>query len=93
MTRRSFHPKVGDKINHYAITYFQNGFILFGGSTGRNSKTIVRLDLATSSWTKLGDLKTGRYGHGVIFNGEVFWVIGGRYEKKTEKCTLSGNEF
>ena len=54
---------------------------------------IARLDLATSSWTKLGDLKTARSHHGVIFNGEVFLVAGGRGNLKTEKCTLSGNEF
>ena len=79
----------------YAIIHFQNGFILFGGLLSQTAgfATIARLDLATSSWTKLGDLKTARDGHGVIFNGEAFLVVGGRDEKKTEKCTLSGNEF
>ena len=79
----------------YAITYFQNGFILFGGTTSSNyySKTIARLDLATTTWSKLGDLKTGRRGHGVIYDGHVFLVVGGWGDRKTEKCTLSGKEF
>ena len=59
--------------------------------------TIARLDLATSSWTKLGNLETARNGHGVIFDDDVFLVIGGwSFDRKTlrsEKCTLSGNEF
>ena len=72
----------------------QNGFILFGGyADGEESKTIARLDLATTSWIKLGELQTGRRGHGVIFDGEVFLVIGGDWNYKTEKCTLSGKEL
>ena len=57
------------------------------------SNTVARLDLATSGWMKLGELKTRRSGHGVIFDGEVFLVIGGEGDKKTEKCKLSGNGF
>ena len=79
----------------YAIAYFDNGFILFGGwtLTAIRSKTIARLDLETSNWTKLGDLNSGRYAHGVIYDGQVFLVVGGQGNLKTEKCTLSGNEF
>ena len=84
-----------DEISRYAITYFQNGFILFGGWTSDTyySKTIARLDLTTTTWSKLGDLKTGRIGHGVIYDGQVFLVVGGNGNRKTEKCTLSGTEF
>ena len=72
----------------------ENGFILFGGvADNKSSKTIARLDLATTSWSKLGELQTTRQGHGVIFDGHVFMVIGGQYTKKTEKCTLSGKEL
>ena len=56
-----------------------------------SSKTIARLDLATSCWTKIGELNTAREGHGVIYNGEVFLIVG--VYDKTEKCTLSGNEL
>ena len=90
-----FIEKTETYIYGYAITYFQNGFILFGGwtSSTSNSKTIARLDLATTTWSKLGDLKTGREGHGVIYDGQVFLVVGGYGNRKTEKCTLSGMEL
>ena len=69
----------------------QNGFILFGGyADGEYSKTIARLDLATTSWSKLGELQTGRRGHGVLFDGEVYMVIGGEGNLNTEKCNCVG---
>ena len=91
----SIHLKVAiSQISHYAMISHQNGFILFGGWTDNgSSKTIARLDLATTSWIKLGELQTGRYGHGVIFDGDVFMAIGGQGKFKTEKCMLSGKEF
>ena len=71
---------------------------MFGGfspdfSSGIYPKTIARFDLRTMSWTKLGELVTARSGHEIIFNGKAFFVFGGLRERKTEKCTLSGNEF
>ena len=89
----SIHLEVDSLISCYAITYYQNGFILFGGWTATgDTSTIARLDLATSSWTKLGDLKTARNGHGVIYDGDVFLIIGGYGDLDTEKCTLSGTD-
>ena len=94
LSQKSIHAKEGSRINQYAITYFQNGFILFGGWTENGeSKTIARFDLATSNWSKIGDLKTGRHAHGVIYDGEVFLVIGGYGDRYTEKCILSGTDF
>ena len=49
--------------------------------------------METTTWSKLGDLKLGREGHNVIHDGEVFLVVGGNGNLKTEKCSLSGNEF
>ena len=83
--------KVASHISHYAMIYYQNGFILFGGLA--DVKTIARLDFATSNWTKLGDLNTGRDRHGVIYDDQVFLVIGGFGNYKTEKCSLSGTSF
>ena len=34
-------------------------------------------------------MKTTRYAHNVIFDGEHFLVVGGRDIKKTERCTLN----
>ena len=45
---------------------------------------------------KAGTLKNGRYGHGAIFDGEKFLIIGGmeRYAPvKNEVCTLKGSKM
>ena len=70
------------------MLYFEGGYIVFGGY---ESSVIGRLDLSTTTWNKLGDLKTGRYYHNAIYDGEVFIVIGGSGSRKTEKCSLSGS--
>ena len=80
------------------MVYFDNGFLIFGGLQ-RNSATsaVVRLDLSTTSWIKLGDLTVPRSYHDVVYDGEVFMVIGGstwngtvgHTEMNTEKCSIS----
>ena len=76
------------------MMYFDNGFILFGGYKYGVLSKIARLDLVTTAWTDIGNLKSGRYVHNVIFDGEVFMVIGGNEgELKTEKCSLSGGRM
>ena len=47
-----------------------------------------------SLWAKVGDLQKSRHGHGSIYDGSVFMVIGGQLDHKndaapTEKCILS----
>ena len=83
--------KTGSYIIDYSILYFENAFIVFGGHHSSTKSVIAKLDLATTSWVKLGDLKVGRWGHNVIFDGEVFIVVGGSGTMKTEKCSLSGS--
>ena len=43
-----------------------------------------------SNLSKAGTLKHGRNGHGVIFNGEKFLVVGG--SEKSEVCTLKSEK-
>ena len=38
-----------------------------------------------------GTLKYGRKGHGVIFDGEKFLIIGGSPSINNEVCTLTGS--
>ena len=73
------------------MVYFDNGFIVFGGHS--TDTTIARLDIPTTAWSKLGKLKSGRHGHGVIYDGKAFMVIGGNGSYKTEKCLLSGTSI
>ena len=39
--------------------------------------TIGRFDEIEKTWTHFGDLKIARQGHGVIFDGQSFLVVGG----------------
>ena len=93
----STHLDTGNRIYYYSTLYLDGGFIIFGGSDPTTRSFITRLDLSTTSWTKLGDLQTGRSGHNVIYDGEVFIVVGGKFENsqtfKTEKCTLAGSSM
>ena len=55
---------------------------------------IARFDPIKNSWTKLGNLKVARTGHGVIQVDNEFIVVGGnRYgneDEPTESCKLNG---
>ena len=65
---------------------------------------IVRFDPIEDIWTKLGDLKVPREGHGVILVDNEFVVVGGvrgnthAHEKvlldePTESCKLTGDSM
>ena len=66
-------------------------------SIPNNSKeylsTIARFDPIENSWTKLGNLKVARYGHGVIQVDNEFIVVGGRGNLPTESCKLNGQSM
>ena len=81
------------------MLYHDRAFYLFGGFTSSTSstQTIARLDAETRTWSKAGSLKNRRNGHGAIFDGEKFMILGG-YKKyggamKNEVCTLSGTSM
>ena len=72
------------------MLFLDGGFILFGGRSTSPVGVIARLDSGTTSWSKLGELRSSRYQHNVIYDGEVFMVIGGNNSNlKSEKCSLS----
>ena len=84
-------------LSYYASLYHDGAFYLFGGWTGtkvskKYKSTIARLDAQTSKWSKVGVLEYGRHGHGAIFDGEKFLIIGGEKNDggpiKNEVCTL-----
>ena len=80
--------KDSNKIYYYASIYHSNAFYIFGGSYNPNN--IARLDEVTQTWSLAGKLKSSRSGHGVIFDGSNFLVIGGVGDQKTENCVLEG---
>ena len=86
----SITSKVAESISDFAIIFINDGFIIFGGYPRTN--VIARLDLPTTSWSNIGNLRIARYAHSVIYDGDNFLVVGGySYNAyKTETCSLSG---
>ena len=79
-------------MSYAPIVYHHDSFYVFGGKTRFTEKTIGRLDIATQRWSKAGELNRARYGHGVIYDGEVFIVAGG-IESVTESCSLDNDSI
>lgn len=74
------------------ILYHIDSFFVFAGydDNGTESKVIGRFYVPTRTWSKAGELKTGRYGHGAIFDGYKFIVAGGFGTLSTESCIVDG---
>lgn len=74
----------------------RNGnFIVFGGVYAVNqgqgwdeNDIIAQFNPDSNKWTKLGHLQNARHQFGVIEVGNIYIVIGGQDEKKTETCQL-----
>ena len=85
----------------YAPIYHEKAFYFFGGGSNIDGNIaltkIARLDMKTTTWSVVGELKSPRVAHSVIYNGKVFLVVGGKNrhgtnnvntKKKTERCNL-----
>ena len=77
-----------NRIQNYASIYHSGAFYIFGGYP--DTSKISRFDPATHSWSLAGNLRSKRLGHGVVFDGWKFLVIGGSGSYKTENCILKG---
>ena len=87
--------KANENIFQTPITYAQGAFYLIAGIDKSSAylKTIGRLDEETLTWSKAGNLNSGRHGSNAIFDGSVILVVGGNSSpEKTEKCVISGDE-
>ena len=82
-------------MQYNAVLYHERAFYVFGGYSYSSSyyRDIGRLDEETTTWTKAGLLVAGRYGHGAIFDGEKFLIIGGKGTFKNEVCTLKDEKI
>ena len=88
-------------ISAYSMVYYVDSFYIFGGRTAYSKSitttdVVARLD-SNGAWTKVGNLKTAREGHGVVFEGQYFMVVGGHESIEngqalaTEKCSLQSS--
>ena len=75
-----------DRIYYYASIYNNGAFFIFGGMP--LTDTIGRLDEVTRKWSLAGYLKKSRYGHGVVYDGSVFLIVGGVGKVKSENCSI-----
>ena len=70
-------------------------FLSIPNNSWELQSTIARFDPVANSWTKLGNLKVYRYGHGVIQVDNEFIVVGGckdddcKNSVPTESCKLN----
>ena len=70
---------------------------MFGGAnkSGKMQKEIGRLDYATKQWSLAGSMLKISKRLNVIFDGEVFLVVGGcdNFACAIQSCTLSGHSM
>ena len=67
-----------------------DGFYVFGGFMDDiRGNVIAKVDYGTKAWSQVGLLNAGRIGHGAVFDGRVFLVVGGTSAKSTEACEFS----
>ena len=66
-------------------------------NSNEQQSTIARFDPIWNSWTKLGNLKVARHGHGGIQVDNEFFVVGGKDGfvggELTESCKLNGQSM
>ena len=88
-------PVGGYQIYGYAAIFHSGYHYYFGGSKGGSDElnSILALQEKTWTWSSFGKMKTSREGHGVIFVGDRFMLIGGYGTKKNEACFLKNDQF
>ena len=96
-------PPVGGSFHHYAVVFHAGSFYYFGGygiAGGHSLSSILCLNAASWIWSNVGQLNSGRHGHGVILAADTFIVIGGMahdgtatFTKAHEACLLKAGKF
>ena len=82
----------GHFIYQAPIVYVSGAFYVVGGNSNGHESSIGRIDMTTRTWTKAGNLVTGRGSHNVIYDGTYLLVIGGEGTKMSEKCSIENGQ-
>ena len=85
--------KASSYIAYAPVIYVDGAFYVIGGDGATDKNVIGRLDATTKTWSKSGELIDGRGGHNAIFDGSSILVVGGDYDRKTEKCSFSEGQI
>ena len=85
--------KASSYIAYAPVIYVDGAFYVIGGDGATDKNVIGRLDATTKTWSKSGELIDGRDGHNAIFDGSSILVVGGDYDRKTEKCSFSEGQI
>ena len=89
------------------LMYIDGFYYTFGGYRGEDynfmptdSSIIARLSLDGSIWENVGELVGPRYGHGAIWDGSSFFIVGGKSSRDikggkvmTEVCKWSSSSI
>ena len=86
-------PEVGIEFDAYAVIFYSNNFYYFGGYNTSGLRSILSLNAVSWTWSKVGNLNSNRFNHGVILVENTFMVIGGLYNKANEFCILNNGQF
>ena len=91
------YPYANEYIIYAPIVNHRGAFYVFGGFSGVREQTIGRLDPSSGTWSRVGQLVTGRAGHNVIFDGVDFIVVGGYWPPRlqsvnTEVCSINDEQ-
>ena len=78
-------------MENYSVVHKNRRFFLFGGTTTED--VIAMLDVATRSWSRVGSLNVGRWGHAVVDRENDFIIVGGGGTISTERCVLENDEM
>ena len=66
---------------NYVVIHKDENFLLFGGSLyssqTRSETVIAALNVPSKTWSRMGSMNKGRWGHGVVDRGNDFIVVGG----------------
>ena len=81
-------PANANHITETAVVYAYSSFFYFGPYL-----TIARLDGTSYQWSYVDNLNEERSCHNVILLNGHFLVVGGRFTKKTEKCTYKNDQM
>ena len=86
-------PVDATRFSNYAVIFHGSSHYYFGGAQSGHSKSILRLQSGSWTWSNVGQMNSARYGHAVTLVNGTFMVVGGLGNIKNEACLLNNDDF